>query len=90
MQPLSHGANVRLASVLSNANDSRAATSSRSRASMIRPAGNAAASGVNPLKPEAMASALTNCKTPSVSASTARLMVVLPAPLGPAMITMEG
>ena len=51
---------------------------------MMRPASNAALSGSKPLMPWAMASALTNGMTLSVSASSARDAVVLPAPLMPA------
>src|SRR5207237_8270700 len=80
----------RLASVVSKAKLARWAASSRSRATMTRPAAITAPSGLNAERPLAMTSALTNSFTASAPRKRAGATVDFPAPFGPARTTPLG
>jgi len=88
--PAIHGANVRLASVVSKAKLARWRANSFNRASMIFPAASATRSGSNADRPCATTSALTNSVTPSVPFKSTGAVVDFPAPFGPARITTLG
>jgi hypothetical protein len=86
----SHGAKLRVASVVSNAKSIRCSARSRNCDNITRPAANAAESGSNSDKPRAITSALTNSLTARAPCNNAGAAVDFPAPFGPARMTTLG